>query len=66
MMHSELLTAQQYGLKINIIVPDNHSFGCINRLQKTCGSTSFGNLMKKEKGLDFKKMHKAMAIMLKK
>jgi 3D-(3,5/4)-trihydroxycyclohexane-1,2-dione acylhydrolase (decyclizing) len=55
MMHSELLTAQQYGLKINIIVLDNNGFGCINRLQKSCGSTSFGNLLKKEQGLDFLK-----------
>lgn len=44
MMHSELLTAMQLGIKINVILVDNGGFGCIHRLQKSCGSPPFGNL----------------------
>lgn len=44
MMHSELLTSNQLGYKINVIVLDNRGFGCINRLQNQCGVPSFGNL----------------------
>ncbi len=44
MMHTELLTAVQMGLHIQVIVLDNHGFGCINRLQKGCGQPPFGNL----------------------
>lgn len=33
MLHSELLTAVQEGLKITVCVFDNASFGCINNLQ---------------------------------
>ena len=33
MLHSELLTAIQEHMKINIVVFDNSSFGCINNLQ---------------------------------
>ncbi|NGX43368.1 MAG: 3D-(3,5/4)-trihydroxycyclohexane-1,2-dione hydrolase [Chlamydiae bacterium] len=44
MLHTELFTANQLGFKINVILLDNHGFGCINRLQKSCGSPPFGNL----------------------
>lgn len=44
MMHSELLTAVQMGKKLNVILLDNHGFGCINRLQKACGGAAYGNL----------------------
>ncbi len=33
MMHSEMLTAIQEGKKINVLLFDNASFGCINNLQ---------------------------------
>lgn len=44
MLHTELLTSLQLGIKINVVLLDNHGFGCINRLQGACGQPSFGNL----------------------
>lgn len=38
MLHSELLTAVQEHMKINIVVFDNSSFGCINNLQVAQGN----------------------------
>jgi len=44
MLHTELLTAVQEGLKINVIMFDNGGFQCILDLQKSRGSqTGFGN-----------------------
>ncbi|MFA6866492.1 MAG: 3D-(3,5/4)-trihydroxycyclohexane-1,2-dione acylhydrolase (decyclizing) [Clostridia bacterium] len=40
MLHSEMLTAVQEGLKINILLFDNASFGCINNLQMGQGVDS--------------------------
>ncbi|MDA3835423.1 MAG: 3D-(3,5/4)-trihydroxycyclohexane-1,2-dione acylhydrolase (decyclizing) [Spirochaetales bacterium] len=42
MLHSELPTSIQEGKKINIILFDNASFGCINNLQMEHGQGSFG------------------------
>lgn len=42
MLHSELITSIQEGLKINLLVFDNMSFGCINNLQMGHGMGSFG------------------------
>lgn len=42
MLHSELITSIQEGMKINVIVFDNMSFGCINNLQMSNGMGSFG------------------------
>jgi 3D-(3,5/4)-trihydroxycyclohexane-1,2-dione acylhydrolase (decyclizing) len=33
----------QEGLKLTIVVVDNHGFGCIHGLQRGCGGNSFGN-----------------------
>lgn len=41
MLHSELLTSLQEGMKINILLFDNCGFGCINNLQMSNG---IGNL----------------------
>jgi 3D-(3,5/4)-trihydroxycyclohexane-1,2-dione acylhydrolase (decyclizing) len=41
MLHSELITAIQYGQKINIVLFDNSGFGCINNLQMDHGSGSY-------------------------
>lgn len=41
MLHSELLTAVQEHVKINVVVFDNSSFGCINNLQVAQGNSSF-------------------------
>ncbi len=40
MLHSELLTAVQERMKINICLFDNASFGCINNLQVGQGNES--------------------------
>lgn len=42
MLHSELLTSIQEGKKINVLLFDNASFGCINNLQMGNGMGSFG------------------------
>lgn len=42
MLHSELPTSIQEGKKINVILFDNMSFGCINNLQMGNGMESFG------------------------
>jgi 3D-(3,5/4)-trihydroxycyclohexane-1,2-dione acylhydrolase (decyclizing) len=43
MLHTEIVTAVQEGLKITIVLVDNHGFGCIQGLQTGCGGASFGN-----------------------
>lgn len=43
MLHSELLTAIQEGIKINIVVFDNAGYQCIDNLQTSQGITRFGN-----------------------
>ncbi|WP_137167676.1 3D-(3,5/4)-trihydroxycyclohexane-1,2-dione acylhydrolase (decyclizing) [Salinimonas lutimaris] len=42
MLHSELQTAVQEGVKMTIVLFDNASFGCINNLQMSQGMGSFG------------------------
>ncbi|WEG72410.1 3D-(3,5/4)-trihydroxycyclohexane-1,2-dione acylhydrolase (decyclizing) [Vagococcus intermedius] len=42
MLHTELVTALQYGQKINIILLDNSGYGCINNLQMEHGNGSQG------------------------
>jgi 3D-(3,5/4)-trihydroxycyclohexane-1,2-dione acylhydrolase (decyclizing) len=41
MLHSELVTSIQEGKKINVLLFDNASFGCINNLQMGNGMGSF-------------------------
>lgn len=43
MLHSELVTSIQEGIKINILLFDNHGFQCIHNLQRGHGSDGFGN-----------------------
>lgn len=45
MMNSELATAVMLQRKMVIVVLDNRGFGCINRLQQSCGSGPFNNLL---------------------
>jgi len=52
MLHTELLTAVQLGIDIQIVLLDNHGYGCINRLQKESGSPPYGNLFE-ERTPDF-------------
>ena len=42
MLHSELLTSIQEGLKINVMLFDNNGFGCIDNLQRSQGIPKFG------------------------
>ncbi|TVX98690.1 3D-(3,5/4)-trihydroxycyclohexane-1,2-dione acylhydrolase (decyclizing) [Cohnella terricola] len=43
MLHSELVTAIQEGVKLTVVLFDNHGFQCIHNLQRGHGSDSFGN-----------------------
>ena len=43
MLHSELLTSVQEGMKINVVMFDNGGFQSILSLQKSKGSKGFGN-----------------------
>lgn len=42
MLHSELLTSIQEGIKIQIMLFDNNGFGCIDNLQRSQGIPKFG------------------------
>ena len=42
MLHSELLTSIQEGVKINVMLFDNNGFGCIDNLQRSQGIPKFG------------------------
>ena len=46
MMNSEIATSIMLGAKLDIVVLDNRGFGCIDRLQRSCGIESFNNLLK--------------------
>jgi len=43
MMHTEIVTALQEGIKINIMVFNNSGFQCIHNLQRSQGIPSFAN-----------------------
>ena len=43
MMHTEIVTSLQENKKLIIVLLDNHGFGSINGLSKSCGSLGFGN-----------------------
>jgi 3D-(3,5/4)-trihydroxycyclohexane-1,2-dione acylhydrolase (decyclizing) len=44
MMNSEIATSVHLRKKLNIVVLDNGGFGCIDRLQRSCGGASFNRL----------------------
>jgi len=44
MLNSEIATSVMLGLKLTIVVLDNHGFGCIDRLQQSLGAAPFNNL----------------------
>ena len=50
MLHSELVTSLQEGLKITIVLVDNGGYQCIHGLQRACGGRSFGNEFRKRNG----------------
>lgn len=43
MLHSELVTSLQEGVKMTVLLFDNHGFQCIHNLQRGHGSDGFGN-----------------------
>ncbi len=45
MANSELATSVMLGHKIILVILDNRGFGCINRLQISCGNKPFNNLL---------------------
>jgi 3D-(3,5/4)-trihydroxycyclohexane-1,2-dione acylhydrolase (decyclizing) len=53
MMNSEIATSVMLGLKLTIVVLDNRGYGCINRLQQSCGGESFNNLLPDLPAIDF-------------
>ena len=65
MLNSELATAVSLGVKLVIVVLDNHGFGCINRLQMETGGANFNNLwqdcrMEVQPEIDFRKHAESM------
>jgi 3D-(3,5/4)-trihydroxycyclohexane-1,2-dione acylhydrolase (decyclizing) len=53
MMNSEIATSVMLGLKLTIVVLDNRGYGCINRLQQSCGGEPFNNLLPDAPSIDF-------------
>jgi 3D-(3,5/4)-trihydroxycyclohexane-1,2-dione acylhydrolase (decyclizing) len=53
MMNSEIATSVMLDKKLNIVVLDNGGFGCIDRLQRSCGGASFNNLFPGGSWIDF-------------
>ncbi len=53
MMNSEIATSVLLAKKLIIVVLDNGGFGCIDRLQRSCGGASFNNLFPTGSGVDF-------------
>src|SRR5580700_8439204 len=51
--NSEIATSVLLGKKLNIVLLDNGGFGCIDRLQRSCGGASFNNLFLDGSGIDF-------------
>ncbi|MGH8178355.1 MAG: thiamine pyrophosphate-dependent enzyme, partial [Steroidobacter sp.] len=45
MMNSEIATSIALRLRLTVVLLDNRGFGCINRLQQSCGGASFNNLL---------------------
>jgi 3D-(3,5/4)-trihydroxycyclohexane-1,2-dione acylhydrolase (decyclizing) len=45
MMNSEIATSVMLGKKLIIVLLDNRGYGCINRLQVSCGGAPFNNLL---------------------
>ena len=43
MLNSEIVTAVAEGIRITVVVFDNHGYQCIKDLQESVGVTSFGN-----------------------
>ncbi len=51
MLNSEIATSVVLGVKLVIVLLDNHGFGCINRLQGNTGGAAFNNLWQDGQGM---------------
>ena len=65
MLNSEIATSVSLGLKLVVVVLDNHGYGCINRLQMETGGANFNNLwqdcaMVAQPDIDFAKHAESM------
>ncbi len=45
MLNSEIATSVMLGHKLILVVLDNRGYGCIHRLQQSCGGAPFNNLL---------------------
>ena len=45
MLNSEIATSVALGRKLIVVLLDNGGFGCINRLQASCGTDGYNNLL---------------------
>jgi 3D-(3,5/4)-trihydroxycyclohexane-1,2-dione acylhydrolase (decyclizing) len=52
MLHSELVTALQEGIRIHVVLFDNRGFQCIRGLQQSQGSAGFGNELRTRRSGD--------------
>jgi 3D-(3,5/4)-trihydroxycyclohexane-1,2-dione acylhydrolase (decyclizing) len=50
MLNHEIVTAVQEGVKVTIVLHDNHGYQCIHNLQRSCGSGGFGNEFRRRSG----------------
>jgi 3D-(3,5/4)-trihydroxycyclohexane-1,2-dione acylhydrolase (decyclizing) len=50
MLHTEIVTALQEGLKITVVLIDNGGYQCIHGLQRHSGGRSFGNEFRRRDG----------------
>ncbi len=62
MLHTEIVTAVQEGLKLTIVLVDNHGFGCIHGLQRGSGGNSFGNEFRHRRGAQGRLEGKPVAV----
>jgi len=44
MLNNEIATSVMLDKKLIIVLLDNHGYGCINRLQQSCGGKPFNNM----------------------
>jgi 3D-(3,5/4)-trihydroxycyclohexane-1,2-dione acylhydrolase (decyclizing) len=60
MLNSEIATSVTMGLKLVVVLLDNHGFGCINRLQQATAGERFNNLLPPTSRIDFVAHAKAL------
>lgn len=62
MLHSELITSIQEGMKINVVLFDNAAYGCINNVEVLQGNlTRFTEMNMRAEGAPHDGMHKGKA-----